>query len=154
VREARQRSPAEAWLARRGAFLLVLLASCVAVAATALLGAGARDCAFAGAAAAALGYFLSWGLRPALSLSPLRDLPERTTAADRFAAGLVRRARALERKASRLPSRARSPLHEAALAARASAERARAHRDDPVTADLLECAANADDLLDAVRTVR
>jgi hypothetical protein len=154
VRESRQRSPAEAWLARRGAFLLVLLASCVAVAATALLGAGARDCAFAGAAAAALGYFLSWGLRPALSLSPLRDLPERTTAADRFAAGLVRRARALERKALRLPSRARSPLHEAALAARASAERARAHRDDPVTADLLECAANADDLLDALRRQR
>jgi hypothetical protein len=154
VREGQHRSPAEAWLARRGALLLVLVASCVAVGATALLGAGARDCAFAGAAAAALGYFLSWGLRPALSLSPLRDLPDRTTSRDRFAAGLLRRARALERKARRLPSRARSPLQEASLAARASLERARRHRDEPVTADLLECAANADDLLDSVRAVR
>jgi len=151
VREARHRSPAEAWLARRGAFLLVLIASCVAVGGAALLGAAARDCALAGTIAAALGYLLSWGLRPALSLSPLRDLPDRTTSRDRFAAGLLWRARALERRASRLPSRARPPLEEAALAARACVEKARARRDGPVTADLLECAANADDLLEAVR---
>ena len=154
VRDARDRSPAEAWLARRGALLLVLIAACVAAGGAALLGASARDCAFAGAMAAALGYLLSWGLRPALSLSPLRDLPARTTSRDRFAAGLLRRARALQRKASRIPFRARPPLHEAALATLASVERARAHRDQPLSADLLECAANADDLLEAVRTVK
>ena len=154
VREARDRSSTEAWLARRGAFLLVLIASLVAVGGGALLGSGARDCAFAGAIAAVLGYMLSWGLRPALSLSPLRDLPDRTTSRDRLAAALLRRARALERRAFRLPFRARPPLLEAALAARASVEKARAHRDEPVSADLLECAANADDLLDAVRSGR
>src|SRR5207237_4542886 len=90
VREARHRSPAEAWLARQGAFLLVLISSCVAVGGAALLGAAARECLFAGAIAAALGYFLSWGLRPALSLSPLRDLPARTTSGDPFAAALPR----------------------------------------------------------------
>jgi len=154
VRSANDRSPTEAWLARRGALLLVFVAALVAMGGAALLGARALDCAFAAVIAAGLGYVLSWGLRPALSLSPVRDLPERTTSRDRFAAGLLRRARALERKASRLPSRARSPFQEASLAAHACVERARKKREEPVSADLLECAANADELLDAVRKVR
>ena len=153
VRETRHRSRAEAWLARRGALLLVVLAAGVAGVVVAVLGAGAAQCALATTAAAAFGYLLSWGLRPALCLSPLHDLPERMTATDRFAAGLGRRARALERKAARLPQDARPPLDQAALEVRSGVGIARAQREQPVPARLLECAVQGDDLLDALRSV-
>ncbi|MFL5365093.1 MAG: serine/threonine-protein kinase [Myxococcales bacterium] len=154
VRESARRSSAEAWLARSGALLLMVIAGGVAALAAALLSTSARECALGAAAAAFLGYLLSWGLRPAISLSPLRDLPERTTSRERFAAGLRRRASALERKARRLPQSARIPLDAAASSARSAMEVARAAPRDPVPSALLACAARADELLDAVRAIR
>ncbi|MFL5392122.1 MAG: hypothetical protein ACJ79G_04725, partial [Myxococcales bacterium] len=63
----------------------MVIAGGVAALAAALLSTSARECALGAGAAAFLGYLLSWGLRPAISLSPLRDLPERTTPRERFA---------------------------------------------------------------------
>jgi len=151
VRAARDRSRAEAWLARRGTALLVLCFGLLAVAAATWLQATATHTAAAAVGGASFGYMLSWGLRPALALAPLRDLPARTSAAGRFAAGLRLRALLLERAAARLARRARGPLREAAQRARAAAGSPRLESDGPVPCALLEEAAELDEMLDSRR---
>ena len=152
VRPAHDRSNAEAWLARRGTVLLVICAALLSACAALWLRAVAAHLAIATLGGAAFGYLLSWGLRPSLDLSPLRDLPARTSAARRFAAGLHKRAVLLERAAARLPRRAREPLWEAARQARAAAESAPLQGDGPVPCALLEQAAALDELLDRRRS--
>ena len=151
VRAARDRSRAEAWLARRGTVLLVICAALLAVAAALWLRAVPEHTAIAAVGGAAFGYLLSWGLRPALDLAPLRDLPARTSGGGRFAAGLLRRALLLERAAARLPRRARAPLRDAALRALAAAGSARLRSGGPASCALLEEAAGLDELLDSRR---
>jgi len=151
VRAARDRSRAEAWLSRRGTALLVICTAALAVAAALWFRAAAGHTATAAAFGAAFGYLLSWGLRPALNLAPLRDLPARTSAASRFAAGLSRRSLLFDRAAARLPRRARGPLRDAALRARAAAESARLQGEGPVPPALLEEAAWLDEMLDSGR---
>ena len=154
VRAARDRSRAEAWLARRGAALLVICGALLACAVAAWLQASLLHTAVVASAGALFGYMLSWGLRPALGLAPIRDLPVRTTAAGRFGAGLARRAELLERRAARSPRGARAPLREAARRARAAAGLAGRLGDGPVLPTLLEDAAELDEMLDPVRPGR
>ena len=150
VRAARDRSRAEAWLARRGAALLVICGALLAVAAAVWLEASSPRSAAAAAGGALFGYMLSWGLRPALGLAPLRDLPVRTSAAGRFAAGLLLRAQLLERAAARLPRRARAPLLDAVQEGRLAAEAPELQGGGPVPSVLLEQAAALDGMLDSL----
>jgi Protein kinase domain len=151
VRAARDRSRAEAWLARRGTALLVICNALLAVAGAVWLRAFPSHIAAAAAGGALFGYMLSWGLRPALDLAPLRDLPARTSAAGRFAAGLLLRATLLERAAASLPRRARAPLREGARCAREAARSERLRGTGPVPCALLERAAELDQMLGSRR---
>jgi hypothetical protein len=154
VRAARDRSGAEAWLARRGAALLVTCGTLLACAGAAWLQAPLLHTAVAASGGALFGYMLSWGLRPALDLAPIRDLPARTTAAGRFGAGLARRAAFLERASARSARGARTSLRDAARRARAAAGVARTLADGPVLPALLEEAAELDEMLDSMRPRR
>jgi hypothetical protein len=148
VRRARDRSRAEAWLARRGAALLVICAAFAALAVLALFGSSVPGTLAGAAIAALVGYVLSWGFRPRLGLAPLRDVPTRQSPADRFAAGMARRAELLQRAAARLPRDARAPL---LTAARAAAGAARHSDDGSLRTGQLEAAAQLDELLGAMR---
>jgi len=148
VRAARDRSRAEAWLARRGAALLVICFALLAIAAALWLRAPAAHTAVAAAGAALFGYLLSWGLRPALGLAPLRDLPVRTSARGRFAAGLLRRSATAEREAVATPRERRVALRDAALRARAAAESLRLDNRAPVPSAMLALAAELDEILE------
>ncbi len=136
VRPVSRRPASEEWLARHGGWILALLTG----AATAVLCAiFAASYAWV-AGALALGYALSWGLRPPASEAPLSGLPAHTSSLLRLADGVARRARVV---------RARRPAL-AALAQQAedAARRAQAAGDDDAMAQrLLEMAASMDDAL-------
>jgi hypothetical protein len=128
----------------------VICGALLAVAAAVWLQASSPQIAAAAAGGSLFGYLLSWGLRPALGLAPLRDLPVRTSAAGRFAARLLLRSQLLERAAARLPRRARAPLLDAAREARVAAEAPELKGAGPVPAVLLEQAAALDGMLDSL----
>ena len=148
VRAARDRSRAEGWLARRGAALLVICAALLALAGSTWLQGSMAQQAIAAAGGALFGYLLSWGLRPALALAPLRDLPVRTGSAARFGSSLMRRAEMLDRAAARAGRGERAWLREAAVRARAAGS---VNASQAVPSALLQLANELDELLDRRR---
>ncbi len=94
VRPISQRPRSEEWLAKHGGWGLALLCA-----------VGARllaDALELGAVwlpvGAAVGYLLSWGLRPPASAAPLSGLPIHASSLGRLADGVVRRAERLRRR--------------------------------------------------------
>ena len=113
VRPISLRPRSEEWLARHGGWALALL--CVAGAA--LLAHALELGAIWLLAGAAVGYLLSWGLRPPASAAPLSVLPGHASSLDRLADGIVRRAERLRRERNLLSAEQDALLRAATDAA-------------------------------------
>ena len=145
VRPISRRPRSEEWLARNGGWALALLCA----GAAGLLAGALELGAIWLCAGAAVGYLLSWGLRPPASAAPLSGLPRHDSSLGRLADGVVRRAGRL-RKGGLSPARdqlVRAATDAAGLARDLSAAGAAQPAVDRLTARLLQLAAALDDAL-------
>ncbi len=160
VRAVTSRPRSEEWLARNGAWLLALLCAGAGALVALLL-----DQSMAGfiALGAAVGYALSWGLRPPASAAPLAGRPGQDSSMARLADGISRRAARLEQGKESLPAEQKKLVDDLVRSAADAASLARSHTAQPdetdssaalrtldmLTGRLLEIATALDDALAA-----